>query len=110
MPPNAHGGQAYASHHVIVAPHAYVVSIHSLQDESPTVRFWQVVGTEGIRTPILLLVGDHEVIYEPKRVIQRASRAVAGLRAKIISNANHNAEYTAAYAVNKEIESFLLEQ
>jgi pimeloyl-ACP methyl ester carboxylesterase len=62
-----------------------------------------------IRTPILLLVGDHEVIYEPQRVIERASRAVTGLKARIIPNANHNAEYTAADAVNTEIESFLLE-
>lgn len=62
----------------------------------------------GIRTPILLLVGDHEVIYDPQRVIQRASRSVLGLRAKIIPDANHNAEYTAADAINKEIEEFLL--
>jgi pimeloyl-ACP methyl ester carboxylesterase len=62
-----------------------------------------------IRTPILLLVGDHEVIYKPQLVIERASRAVAGLKAKIIPNANHNAEYTAADAVNREIISFLLQ-
>ena len=64
---------------------------------------------QSIRTPILLLVGDHEVIYEPQRVIRQASRLVAGLRAKIITDANHNAEYTAADAVNKEIGEFLLE-
>ena len=63
-----------------------------------------------IRTPILLLVGDKEVIYKPERVIQEASRAIAGLKSKIIPNANHNAEYTAADEVNKEIEAFLLEQ
>jgi pimeloyl-ACP methyl ester carboxylesterase len=62
-----------------------------------------------IRTPILLLVGDHEVIYEPELVIRRASRTVAGLKAKIVPNANHNAEYTAPDAVNAEILSFLLE-
>jgi pimeloyl-ACP methyl ester carboxylesterase len=63
-----------------------------------------------IRTPILLLVGDHEVIYEPERVIRQASRAIAGLKTKIILNANHNAEYTAADEVNREIEAFLIEQ
>ena len=62
-----------------------------------------------IRTPILLLIGDHEVIYNPERVIRRATHAVAGLKAKIVPNANHNAEYTAADAVNVEIETFLLE-
>jgi len=32
-----------------------------------------------------------------------------GLKAKIIPDANHNAEYTAAEAVNGEILAFLLE-
>jgi pimeloyl-ACP methyl ester carboxylesterase len=62
-----------------------------------------------IRTPVLLLIGDHEVIYEPERVIQRATRAVAGLKAEIIPNANHNAEYTAAEAVNEKIINFFLD-
>jgi pimeloyl-ACP methyl ester carboxylesterase len=62
-----------------------------------------------IRTPILLLIGDHEVIYEPEWVIQKASRTVEGLKARVVPDANHNAEYTAAKAVNTEIESFLLE-
>jgi pimeloyl-ACP methyl ester carboxylesterase len=60
-----------------------------------------------IRTPTLLLIGDHEVIYEPQRAIRRASRLVAGLRAEIVPNANHNAEYTAADAVNERILDFL---
>jgi pimeloyl-ACP methyl ester carboxylesterase len=62
-----------------------------------------------IRTPILLLIGDREVIYDPKQVIRKATRSVAGLKAEIIPNANHNAEYTAAEAVNDRIRSFLLD-
>jgi pimeloyl-ACP methyl ester carboxylesterase len=62
-----------------------------------------------IRIPILLLIGDHEVIYDPKRVIRKATRSIAGLKAEIILNANHNAEYTAAEAVNARIRSFLLD-
>ncbi len=61
-----------------------------------------------IQTPMLLLIGDHEVIYNSKRVIRRATRLVNGLRAEIVPNANHNAEYTAADAVNKKILDFLL--
>jgi len=61
-----------------------------------------------IQTPLLLLVGDHEVIYKPSKVIEKALRTVPGLRAEIIPNANHNAEYTAAEAVNQKIVSFLL--
>lgn len=60
-----------------------------------------------IRTPILLLIGDHEVIYSPERVIQRATHLVAGLKAEIIPNANHNAQVTAPDIVNRKIMEFL---
>jgi pimeloyl-ACP methyl ester carboxylesterase len=60
-----------------------------------------------IHTPTLLLIGDHEVIYNPRRVIQRATRLVAGLKAEMVLNANHNAEYTAPDIVNAKILDFL---
>jgi pimeloyl-ACP methyl ester carboxylesterase len=59
-----------------------------------------------IRTPILLLIGDHEVIYQPEQAIERATRLVSGLKAEIVPNANHIAEYTAAEAVNQKILGF----
>ncbi len=61
-----------------------------------------------IRNPVLLLIGDHEVIYKPERVIQRATHLVPGLKAEIIPNANHCAQYTAPEVVNKKILEFLL--
>ena len=60
-----------------------------------------------IHTPMLLLIGDHEVIYNPRRVIQRAVRLVDGLKAEIIPNANHNAQVTAPDPVNQKILDFL---
>jgi pimeloyl-ACP methyl ester carboxylesterase len=60
-----------------------------------------------IQAPTLLLIGDHEVIYDPERAIRRATRLVTGLRAEIVPNANHNAEYTAANAVNEKVLDFL---
>lgn len=62
-----------------------------------------------IRTPMLLLIGDHEVIYSPEHVIQRATRLVVGLKAEIIRDANHNAQVTAPALVNKKIMEFLAE-
>jgi pimeloyl-ACP methyl ester carboxylesterase len=62
-----------------------------------------------IRTPVLLLIGDHEVIYKPERAIKRAIRLIHGLKAEIIPNANHIAEYTAADLVNEKILNFLAE-
>jgi pimeloyl-ACP methyl ester carboxylesterase len=60
-----------------------------------------------IHVPMLLLIGDHEVIYKPERVIQRATHLVAGLKAEIIPNANHNAQVTAPELINKKIVHFL---
>jgi pimeloyl-ACP methyl ester carboxylesterase len=60
-----------------------------------------------IQTPTLLLIGDHEVIYKPERAIRRATRMMPGLRAEIVPNANHNAEFTAPDFVNKKILDFL---
>jgi len=63
-----------------------------------------------IRAPILLLIGDHEVIYNPNRVIENAIRKIQGLRAEIIPDANHNAEYTAPDVINAKTIEFLTEQ
>jgi pimeloyl-ACP methyl ester carboxylesterase len=60
-----------------------------------------------IRNPVLLLIGDHEVIYKPKRAMERATRLVPALKAMIVPNANHIAEFTAPDFVNEKILEFL---
>jgi pimeloyl-ACP methyl ester carboxylesterase len=60
-----------------------------------------------IQTPMLLLIGDHEVIYNKDLVIQRATHLVPGLKAEIVPNANHNAQVTAPDWVNGKILEFL---
>jgi pimeloyl-ACP methyl ester carboxylesterase len=60
-----------------------------------------------IRTPVLLLIGDHEVIYRPENAIRRANRLVSGLKAAMVPNANHSAQYTAPEFVNIKILEFL---
>jgi pimeloyl-ACP methyl ester carboxylesterase len=60
-----------------------------------------------IQTPMLLLIGDHEVIYNKDLVIQRATHLVPGLKAEIVPNANHNAQVTAPDWVNWKILEFL---
>jgi len=60
-----------------------------------------------IQAPVLLLVGDHEVIYSPDAVIRRAIRFVPNLKARIVPNANHCAQYTAPEFVNRKIAEFL---
>jgi pimeloyl-ACP methyl ester carboxylesterase len=56
-----------------------------------------------IKIPVLLLIGDHEVIYKAGSVIDRAKRLVPDIKTDIIANANHNAQYTACGEVNKSI-------
>ena len=60
-----------------------------------------------IKARTLLLIGDHEVIYNSVAVIRRATSLVRGLQAKIVKNANHSAQYTAPDSVNAEILNFL---
>jgi pimeloyl-ACP methyl ester carboxylesterase len=60
-----------------------------------------------IQNPVLLLIGDHDVIYKPEEAIRRATRLVPGLKAEIVPNANHCAQYTAPEVVNKKILDFL---
>lgn len=60
-----------------------------------------------IQAPVLLLIGDHEVIYKPDRVIQRATRLLSNLEAEIVPNANHCAQYNASEIENSRIVEFL---
>ena len=61
-----------------------------------------------IKNPILLLIGDHDVIYEPDRAIRRATTLIPSLKAEIIPKANHCAQYTAPDVVNEKVLEFLL--
>jgi pimeloyl-ACP methyl ester carboxylesterase len=63
-----------------------------------------------IHIPVLLLIGDHEVIYSPERVIRRATRLVDGLKAEIVPNANHCPHYTASPWINQKVLEFLSNQ
>ncbi len=60
-----------------------------------------------IKSPVLLLIGDHEVIYKPAAVFRRARRLVPGLQAEMVPNANHCAQYTAPERVNQRVLEFL---
>jgi pimeloyl-ACP methyl ester carboxylesterase len=62
-----------------------------------------------IHTPVLLLIGDHEVIYKPARVIRRATHLMTGLKTEVVPNANHSAQYTAPDFVNAKILEFFHE-
>lgn len=57
--------------------------------------------------PTLLLVGDQEVIYDPRRVVDRARRLLPGIQAEIVPGASHVLNMEQAEAVNRRILEFL---
>jgi pimeloyl-ACP methyl ester carboxylesterase len=60
-----------------------------------------------VKNPVLMLIGDHEVIYDPLKAIARASRLLSDFRAVSVPAANHSAQYTAPEFVNEKIIEFL---
>jgi pimeloyl-ACP methyl ester carboxylesterase len=60
-----------------------------------------------INTPTLLLVGDHEVIYEPSRVLERARRLMPHIEAELIAGGGHLFPVDQADATNTRMLKFL---
>lgn len=60
-----------------------------------------------IETPCLFLVGEREVIYKAADAVERATRLVKGLQAKIIPNASHALNMEQPDKVNEAILPFI---
>jgi len=60
-----------------------------------------------LRPPILLLVGEKEVIYRPETAINRARSLVQGLQAEIIPDAGHVATFDQPALVAQKITKYL---
>ena len=62
-----------------------------------------------ITAPILLLIGDHEFMYEPKKALDRATSLIPNLHAELIPNASHMLNRDQPELVIKEALDFLLD-
>jgi pimeloyl-ACP methyl ester carboxylesterase len=60
--------------------------------------------------PVLLLIGDHEIMYDPQKALDRATQLIPGLRAELIPNANHMLNGDQAEFLNGRILQFLMEE
>jgi len=60
-----------------------------------------------ISTPTLLLIGEHEIIYDAEQAIKRAEELVANIQTAIIPNANHMLTFEQTELVNSHILNFL---
>ena len=60
-----------------------------------------------LKTPTLLLIGDHEVLYKADRAITRAEQLVENIQTAIIPNADHMVNWEQTELVNSHILNFL---
>jgi pimeloyl-ACP methyl ester carboxylesterase len=65
---------------------------------------------EGLRTPALFLVGEHEVIYSAEKATRRLKRVAPQVTTEIIPEAGHDLTFAQAAMVNERILQFLKEE
>jgi len=50
-----------------------------------------------LHMPVLLLIGDREVIYDPAKAFARAQALIPNLRGELVPEANHNMCYPPSF-------------
>jgi pimeloyl-ACP methyl ester carboxylesterase len=65
---------------------------------------------QNLTVDTLLLVGEHETIYNPVKMVERAKSLVPNLTTQIISNAGHGLPIEQYEIVNDAVKSFLIEK
>jgi pimeloyl-ACP methyl ester carboxylesterase len=72
-------------------------------------KLWVFTDDElrSIKTPTLLLIGDHEVLYDADTVAERARQFMPNLRAEIVPDASHALFYDRPDIVERQIVEFL---
>ena len=60
-----------------------------------------------LQIPILLLIGDHEIMYEPAKAIRRAKQLIPHIQAELIENAGHFLLVDQVEQVNQRALKFL---
>jgi len=71
---------------------------------------WSVFSDDELRqmnVPTLLLVGEHEVVYEPSVVLERARRLMPHIEAELIAGGGHLFPVDQADATNARMLEFL---
>ncbi len=84
-----------------------LASLHGLPLNRVYPRVFSDAELRRIHTPTLLLVGDREVIYQPRKVIRRALRVMPHIRAEIVPDAHHVTAMAQPEFVNARILQFL---
>jgi pimeloyl-ACP methyl ester carboxylesterase len=62
---------------------------------------------KAVRAPVLLLIGEKEILYKPQETIDLAKSRLPGLQGAVIAGAGHLASQSCPGAVNQHILDFL---
>lgn len=91
--------------------HAGVMWQDGSRNQKPNADGFPYVFTDdelqSVKVPILLLLGEHEVIYDPQSAFNRASALVPGIEAEIIKHAGHVLSMEQPEYVNERVLRFL---
>jgi len=83
----------------------------SMRHRKRTRRVWPGVFTDeelrSVGAPTLLLIGEQEVIYEPRAAMERATRCIPHIEAEIIPNAGHALSFDQPKSVDTRVLRFL---
>jgi len=60
-----------------------------------------------VKIPVMLLLGDHEIVYDINKVITRAGNLIPGITIQVISNANHFTALSQPGPSNEAMVNFL---
>lgn len=75
------------------------------------VKVWPVVFKDEelrrVSVPTLLLIGDREIIYDPRAAVERATRLIPRIKAEIIPKAGHFVSFDQPESVDARILAFL---
>jgi pimeloyl-ACP methyl ester carboxylesterase len=61
----------------------------------------------GVKPPTLLLIGQHEALYDPVAAAERAKRLIRDIRAELIPQAGHELPTSQPETVNRRVLEFL---
>ena len=61
----------------------------------------------GVQVPTLLLIGDHEVLYDPAAALDRARRLIPSLEGQLVWRASHDMPYSQHQVVDARVLEFL---
>ena len=77
----------------------------------PLAKFWPYAlpdeEPKKLKTPTLLLLGDHEILYEVDQAIKRAEGLVENIQTAIIPNASHMVNWEQTRLAKSHILDFL---